>query len=191
MAKRKLNTELPEKIENITPIKKPRVSKPKVKAMPQTFVEDTFDLNENNTVETVVLNPVLEKHKNYISYDELLNNKQFQIKFNTLKAQIEFDKSFNVLLDFLTLSKIYKIFQVDKDTDEIDVLLNELVAYFKTRLSRIKLSYVDYNNVNIYFETIKTLYSRFNHGELAIKDDLKKELDKALSMNEYIKRLLF
>lgn len=173
-------------------IKKPRV--PKVKAASQTFIEDTFDLNSNNTnvkTEIIIENTILEKQKKYISYNDLLKNKQFQIKFNTLKAQIEFEKSFNVLLDFLSLSKLYKTFQIDKDTDEIDVLLNELVAYFKTRLARITLSYTDYNNINIYFETIKTIYYRFNNGELSINEDLKKELDKAISMNEYIKKLLF
>ncbi len=173
MAKNKTIGE-PEKIVE-KPIRKKRVSKPKTIKIIET--------NDNDIPQSKFINT--EPKKN-ISYDGLLNNKQFQLKFNTLKAQIELEKSFNVLLDFNNLCSVYKIFYIDDNTDEINILLNELISYFKSRLSRIKLSYTDYTNVNIYFENIKILYDKFKNNEIVNSD-----IDKLILMDNYIKYLLF
>lgn len=163
----------------------------KVKSMPQTYVEDTFDVDNNTSVEEVIENDVKVKTKKMITMEALLADQQFQMKLNRLKRQIEFEKSFNSLLDFVNFSKNYRTYFIDNETDEIDVLLYEIVIYFKKKLVKIHLPYADYQKIDAYFETIKTLYNRFQYSEGAIKDDLKNELNNAIAMDRYIRLKLF
>ena len=130
-------------------------------------------------------------NKKMISKKELLENNQFKMKLKRLISQIEYEKSFNVLLDFISLSKNYKTFHIDNETDEIDILLLEIVIYFKKKLINKPLAYTDYQKIDAYFETVKTLYNRFQFSEGIIKDDLKTELENALAMNNYIKYMFF
>jgi hypothetical protein len=65
------------------------------------------------------------------------------------------------------------------------------VIYFKKKLINKPLAYTDYQKIDAYFETVKTLYNRFQFSEDIIKDDLKTELENALAMNNYIKYMFF
>lgn len=169
-----------------------KTSVEKVKSMPQTYIEDTFDINNNNSdTKEIIENAVHVKNKKMISKKELLENNQFKMKLKRLISQIEYEKSFNVLLDFISLSKNYKTFHIDNETDEIDILLLEIVIYFKKKLINKPLAYTDYQKIDAYFETVKTLYNRFQFSEGIIKDDLKTELENALAMNNYIKYMFF
>ena len=168
-----------------------KTSVEKVKSMPQTYIEDTFDINNNIDAKEIIENVVHVKNKKMISKKELLENNQFKMKLKRLISQIEYEKSFNVLLDFISLSKNYKTFHIDNETDEIDILLLEIVIYFKKKLINKPLAYTDYQKIDAYFETVKTLYNRFQFSEGIIKDDLKTELENALAMNNYIKYMFF
>ena len=168
-----------------------KTSVEKVKSMPQTYIEDTFDINNNIDAKEIIENTVHVKNKKMISKKELLENNQFKMKLKRLISQIEYEKSFNVLLDFISLSKNYKTFHIDNETDEIDILLLEIVIYFKKKLINKPLAYTDYQKIDAYFETVKTLYNRFQFSEGIIKDDLKTELENALAMNNYIKYMFF
>ena len=106
-----------------------KTSVEKVKSMPQTYIEDTFDINNNIDAKEIIENTVHIKNKKMISKKELLENNQFKMKLKRLISQIEYEKSFNVLLDFISLSKNYKTFHIDNETDEIDILLLEIVIY--------------------------------------------------------------
>lgn len=168
-----------------------KTSVEKVKSMPQTYIEDTFDINNNIDAKEIIENTVHVKNKKMISKKELLENNQFKMKLKRLISQIEYEKSFNVLLDFISLSKNYKTFHIDNETDEIDILLLEIVIYFKKKLINKPLAYTDYQKIDAYFETVKTLYNRFQFSEGIIKEDLKTELENALAMNNYIKYMFF
>lgn len=166
-------------------------SKEKIKIMPQTYVEDTFNVHDNHSEEKIIKNNVTLKVKKFISKDKLLKDKSFQNKVERLKKRIYHTKGFSEILDFTTLSKMYRTFYINETTDEIDLLLNEIILHFKKRLRIVKLSYEEYQKLIAYFDSLQTLYKRFNHGEGSIKEGLKLELNKLKSAEAFIKRKLF
>lgn len=170
-----------------------KITREKIEKMPQTYVEDTFDITHSNNhqAEIVIENPVIEKTKEYITEVELLKNERFKQKVDKTIKRILFKKSFNELLDLSYFSKINRTYFIDETTDEIDVLLYEVTRYFKKSLTRIDIPYKDYQTILSYFESIETIYRRFNHAEGAIKPQLKLELEKLLKMDSFIKYHLF
>jgi hypothetical protein len=171
-----------------------KIYKEKIKIMPQTYVEDTFNIHNNehdDEQKTVIENPIIEKSKKFITRDELLQSHQFKNKLNRFIKNLEFNKNFNDLLDFVQVSKLYRTYHIDETTDEIDVLLHETVLHFKKKLHRIKLEYKDYQTINGYLDNVKILYNKYNHGEKAMIPNLNKELATMKKMNIWLKSKLF
>lgn len=168
-----------------------KVTAKKVKSMPQTFVEDTFDVStgeQTKTIPIILENTVTKIENNKrITVEELLNSKQFKDKFDKLKLNVLFEKSFNELLDFNTMNKMYKSYYISDDVNEIDVLIEEIVKTYRQRLATISLDHETYKQITAFFDSLKTLYHRFNTSDEIIKDDLKIELDKLISMDRFMK----
>lgn len=199
MTKRKRKIETKKHIQNIT--EKPKVDEieitksiqplEKVEPMPQTYIEDTFDLNnqESNVVE--IKNEIRKKEKQFISKNNLLNDPMFINKLQKTKSRIENNKGFDFLLDFATSSKIYKSFSIDDKYDDFDILLEEISNHFSIRLSRLELKYDDYIKIVWYFERLKNLYNEFKHSELIKRKELSKDLETMKLMSPMIRWYLF
>lgn len=169
-----------------------KLSTEKIEIMPQTYIEDVFDIHDISNFQTVVIsNPVKEKSKEFITKEELLCNLQFKNKVEKTIKNVLFQKSFDDLLNISEFSKLNRVFFINDEIDEIDILLEEVINYFRKRLAKINLAYRDYQIINAYFETIKTLYNRFKTSEGASKNALKLELETALKMNNYIRYHFF
>ena len=169
-----------------------KISFEKIEIMPQTYIEDIFDIDDVYTNQIKIIdNPVVEKNKQFISKNELLNNLQFKNKVDRTIKNILFSKSFNELLNIVEFSKLNRNFFIDETTDETDILLEEVITYFRKRLAKVALSYKDYQVIDAYFESIKTLYNRFKNCEGASKNLLKQELEIATKMDAYIKYHFF
>lgn len=183
-----LPVEEKQEVESVTTISE------KVKDMPQTYVEDTFDINNsagNQYQETVIKNDVKVKTKKFITEEELLKSFKFGVKLDRYKSRIEYHKTFKEVLDLTQFSKLNKTYYIDDTTDEIDILIREIVKHFRKRLTKISLSYADYQKIDLFFKSLQSIYNRFNHGENAIKDDLKVELEKLVGMERFIKLNFF
>ena len=75
--------------------------------------------------------------------------------------------------------------------DDFDLLLEELVKHFKLRLTRIKLSYAEYKEIDWYFERLKNLYNEYKHSEMVKRKELNADLEKMKSMSNLIRWKLF
>ncbi len=164
----------------------------KIEIMPQTYIEDTFDISDPVTSETTVIdNPVKEKIKRFITREELVKNLQFKNKVDRAIKNILFKKSFSDLLNLSQFSKLNRTFFIDDETDEVDVILSFVIDYFKKRLAKIELSYQNFKIIDAYLESIKTLYNRFKNEEGAMKESLKNELETLIKLDGFIRRHLF
>ena len=165
-----------------------KISTEKIEIIPQTYIEDIFDINNIDLSQPkVITNQVIEKNISFITREELLNNLQFRNKLDKIIKDVMFKKSFNDLLDISHFSKMNRVFFIDEYVDEADVLLDEVIVYFKKKLAKIDLAYKDYKTIDSYLESIKTLYGRFKHCEGSEKSLLRAELDTLLKMDKYIK----
>jgi hypothetical protein len=181
-------SKLKKENKNTLPVTKKEKPIKKIKSMPQTYVEDTFDITNNvNTTQIIIENKVNVKTKKIITKDELLQMNQFKMKVDRLVKNIMFEKSFNELLDFVNIGKRYKTYIIDEYTDEIDVMLEVIILTFKKRLPKIIMHYNDYQKISAYFDSLASLYSRFKNSEQLIKDDLKQEREKLLSAELYMR----
>lgn len=166
-----------------------------LKNIPQVYVEDTFDVSgDNNTeekTETLIENNNEIKTAKIISKEELLKSKQFKNKVDTLVKNIFFNKSFSELLDYTNLNKMYKAYIIDETTNEIDILLYEVIQVYRSRLSNIVLTYDVYQKINLYLDSIISLYNRFNNSENLDKSNLNTELSKLYSGERFMKNNFF
>ena len=161
----------------------------KVKEMPQTYVEDTFDIansNGNEYQEVVIDNNVKVKTKEFITEEELLKSFKFGVKLDRYKTRIEYFKTFKEVLDLTKFVKMNKTYHIDDTTDEVDILIREIVKHFRSKMKKIVLNYKDYQKVNAFFNSLQDIHGRFNHGENAIKDGLKAELEKLVEIDRFI-----
>lgn len=164
----------------------------KIEIMPQTYIEDTFDISDPSTSETTIIeNPVKEKTKRFITREKLLDNIQYKNKVARAIKTILFEKSFSHLLDMSNFSKLNRSFFIDDETDEVDMILSDVVDYFKKRLAKIELSYQNFKIINAYLESIKTLYNRFKNEEGAMKESLKHELETLIKLDGFVRRHMF
>jgi len=168
-----------------------KVKTEKVKVAPQTFIEDTFDLNEqiDNSVE--ITNEVLEKQKMYKSKDELLQNTVFKNKLHKAITRVEFNKGFDFLLDFSASSKAFKTYEIDEKYDDFDFILEKVSEHFIINLAKVKIKYEDYQNINWYFSRLKSLYNDYKHKEMAERELLNSDLQKMKSMSNLIRWTFF
>lgn len=183
---------------DIETTKRKRAKKPdttvleKFEIMPQTYIEDTFDINNPlNSYTTIINNPVKEKVKRFITKEELVINLQFKNKVDRAIKDILFKKSFSDLLDLSQFSKMNRTYFIDEETDEVDVILSYVVDYFKKRLAKTELTYQNFKIIDAYLESIKTLYNRFKNEEGAIKGQLKTELETLTKLDGFIRHHLF
>lgn len=164
----------------------------KVEILPQTYVEDTFDITNNLTNNHIIIeNNVKENKKKYITKEQLLVDPQFKNKVERTIKNIIFNKSFNTLLDLSTFSSSNRMHYLDEFTDDVDVMFEQIVFYFKKRLRSISLTYKDYQTVDSYFESLSTIYQRFKNHDTLDKTDLKDELDNLIKMENFIKYHIF
>lgn len=163
----------------------------KVKVAPQTYTEDTFDLENQNTVEIVLENKIDKKYMKQISKEDLYELYSFKTKMTKIKSKVESEKGFGFLLDFVTATKMYRRFYIDETTDEFDLILYEVVLHFNKRLSRITLTYKVYQEIIEYFENLKSLYGQFKHAELVEEPELVKKLKDMNDKADFIKHYLF
>jgi hypothetical protein len=164
----------------------------KVEILPQTYVEDTFDITNNLTNNHIIIeNNVKENKKKYITKEQLLVDPQFKNKVERTIKNIIFNKSFNTLLDLSTFSSSNRMHYLDEFTDDVDVMFEQIVFYFKKRLRSISLTYKDYQTIDSYFESLATIYQRFKNHDTLDKADLKDELDKLIKMENFIKYHIF
>lgn len=164
----------------------------KVEILPQTYVEDTFDITNNLTKNHIIIeNNVKENKKKYITKEQLLVDPQFKNKVERTIKNIIFNKSFNTLLDLSTFSSSNRMHYLDEFTDDVDVMFEQIVFYFKKRLRSISLTYKDYQTVDSYFESLTTIYKRFKNHDTLDKTDLKDELDNLIKMENFIKYHIF
>lgn len=164
----------------------------KVEILPQTYVEDTFDITNNLTKNHIIIeNNVKENKKKYITKEQLLVDPQFKNKVERTIKNIIFNKSFNTLLDLSTFSSSNRMHYLDEFTDDVDVMFEQIVFYFKKRLRSISLTYKDYQTIDSYFESLATIYQRFKNHDTLDKADLKDELDNLIKMENFIKYHIF
>ena len=163
----------------------------KVKAAPQTYTEDTFDLEDQKSSEAIIENKIEKKVIKQISEENLYKLQSFKTKLTKIYAKVEYEKSFNFLLDFVTATKFYRRHYIDSKTDEFDLILYETTLHFKKRLTRINLPYKIYIEVMDYFEDLKNLYGQFKNSELVERDMLASKLDAMKDKSEFIKHYLF
>ena len=104
---------------------------------------------------------------------------------------MEYNKNFDFLLDFVTATKLYKTYVLDDTTDEFDILLYETVIYFKKRLAKINLNYVEYKEIINYFDELKVLYGLFRNAELSEISKLAYRLEQLKSKSAFITYYLF
>lgn len=177
--------------------KKPRAKKQikstavKIKPIPEVYTEDTFDITNDSNTEIIIENKTKVKHKKFISRVELINSPAFILKIKKITSRIEFEKNFDFLWNYVESTKLLRSVYIDSDTDEYDIILEEVVLYFKKRLKRIDLSYEVYSNIENYFENLKSLYGRFKRMSLSENDELVAELEKVKGMSDFIKYYLF
>lgn len=183
---------------DIETTKRKRAKKPdttvgeKFEIMPQTYIEDTFDINNPlNSHTTIIDNPVKEKVKRFITKEELVINLQFKNKVDRAIKDILFKKSFSDLLDLSQFSKMNRTYFIDEETDEVDVILGYVVDYFKKRLAKTELTYQNFKIIDAYLESIKTLYNRFKNEEGVMKGQLKTELETLTKLDGFIRYHLF
>jgi hypothetical protein len=194
----KTNNSLELETTNLKKSVKPKTVSKKsspLKSMPQTYVEDTFTLYPDGVEivasEVIITNELLPLTPFTLTLEELLVSKSFNQKVTRLIDNVRFEKSFNSLLDYMSLVKMYKVYSIDDTTDEIDILLREVVNTFRQRLSKISLTYEIYQKVNLYFDSVISLYNRFKTSNEIIKDDLTLELNSLLAMENYMKANFF
>ena len=84
---------------------------------------------------------------------------------------------------------MYKTFYIDNVVDEIDVILYDVILFFKKKLTKKTLSYEDYQKINNYLNNIKLLYHSYNY--YIDNPPNQAEYEKMLSANNYIKRTFF
>jgi hypothetical protein len=177
---------------NSTPAKKiEKVSTEKVEAAPQTYVEDTFDLDNQVDNQVEIQNEIKKKEKKFITKVELLDNPIFKNKLQKAKSRVENNKGFDFLLDFVSASKAYKTFSIDEKYDDFDIMLEELSKHFSIRLARLQLKYEDYQKITWYFERLKNLYNDYKHSEMVGRKKLNEDLEKMRSMSNLIRWNLF
>jgi len=164
----------------------------KVKMMPQTYVEDTFDIEHTDIKDPVVIdNPVRVKEKVFITEEDLLKNFAFNDKLTRYKRDIEYSKTFACLFDLSTFSKMNRDFFITDTIDEVDILIRELVVHYRRRLSKIITNYEEYQKFDTFFRSLQSIYNRFKHSEYAAKDDLKTELEQLKEMDGVIAVRIF
>ena len=168
-----------------------KISTEKVKPAPQTYVEDTFDLNNQISNEVKIENEIKPKQKKFITRDELFNNIIFKNKLYKAKTRVEFNKGFDFLLDFSNSSKAYKTFDIDEKYDDFDVILEEVSHHFIIKLAKTKLKYSDLQAFQWYFKRLKTLYNDFKHSDLSQREKLNDDLEKMKAMSNHIRWQLF
>ena len=168
-----------------------KVSYEKVVAAPQTYIEDVFDLENQETEEKIIKNEIKKKEKKFITEEELYKSYIFQNKLTKIKSRVEFEKGFDFLLDFVNATKLYRTFYVTDDLDEFDFLLKETALHFTKRLARIQLSYKVYQEIIEYFDNLKNLYGQFKHAELIEVKELNDKLQNMKDKSEFIKYYIF
>jgi hypothetical protein len=168
-----------------------KISTEKVKPAPQTYVEDTFDLNNQISNEVKIENEIKPKQKKFITREELFNNTIFKNKLYKAKTRVEFNKGFDFLLDFSNSSKAYKTFELDEKYDDFDIILEEVSQYFIIKLAKTKLKYSDLQLFQWYFKRLKTLYNDYKHSDLAQREKLNSDLEKMKAMSNLIRWHLF
>lgn len=159
-----------------------------VKVMPQTFIEDVFDIEDS--IPIIIENPIVKKTKKIITIKELRTTFQFKNKLNKIKVRIENEKSFEFLFDYAVATKMYRSHYISETQDEYDILLLDIVLLFKKHLSSISLSYELYKKIDNYFESLKTLYGRFNNSDMD-KSHLIVELETARKMSNEVSYYFF
>lgn len=171
-------------------IKKKSLIKPRQLA--QTYVEDTFDF-ENIEIknEIIIENNVNVINKKIVSEKDLLNNKQFDYKLKVIISKIEFEKSFEFLFDYVKSSQLYRIYYIDENKDEYDIILDKISLHYIKRLAKINLNYNDYKNILFYFDNLKRLYGLFKRASFNEKEELNKILKKINTMHDYVATLIF
>lgn len=168
-----------------------KVSTEKVEAAPQTYIEDTFDLDNQANNQIEIENEVKKKQKKFITKELLLNDQMFLNKLQRAKSRIETNKGFDFLIDFVSSTKAFKMFDVDEKYDDFDILLEEIVKHFRIRLARINLSYTEYQEVEWYFERLQNLYNEYKHSEMVKRKELNADLEKMKKMSNLIRWKLF
>lgn len=168
-----------------------KLSSEKVESAPQTYVEDTFDLDNQTDNEVEIKNEIKAKEKVYVSREELFENPIFKHKLHKAKARVQENKGFDFLLDFVSSSKAYKSYEVDETHDDFDILLGEISKHFSLRLARLSLSYKEYQEITWYFERLRNIYNEFKHSEMVKRKELNQDLEKMKSMSNLIRWTLF
>jgi hypothetical protein len=182
MAKKKKDTKQKQHLNNKVVLKTEKIQK-----APQTFIEDTFDIDsENNTTPTIIKNEVNKKYKKNIDVNQLIETFAFKNKLTKIKTRVEYEKSFAFLFDFTNSSKLYKSYYINELEDEYDLLLYYSVITFKKKMAKIQLNYEIYQKFEIYFNSLKSLYGRFKVADNTEKEALNLELKQMIQMSDEI-----
>ncbi len=165
----------------------------KVEPAPQTYIEDTFEIGNENLIndQKIIENEIKKKEKIMMDEQELLSTFSFKNKLNKIKVRVEFEKSFSFLFDYINATKLYKTYYINDIDDEYDLLLLHTVINFKKKLAKIQISYEVYNKFEIYFESLKNLYGRFKRSDNTEKPKLNLELKQIQEMSDEISYYFF
>ena len=164
----------------------------KVQVAKQTYTEDTFTIGAENEEEPVIIeNIVKKKSKTIIPSEELVELYTFKNKLNKIKVRVEYEKSFSFLFDFINATKLYKTYYTNEIDDEYDLLLLYTVLEFKKKMAKKQLSYAIYQKIELYFESLKSLYGRFKRADNTQKEALNLELDQMVNLSSEISYYFF
>ena len=159
----------------------------KLKKAPQTFIEDTFKIGDENASEPVIIeNEIKKKTKKIIEAHKLIELYTFKNKLTAIKTRAEYEKSFAFLFDFVNASKLYRTYYTNEIDDEYDLLLYHTVLNLKKKMAKLQLNYEIYQKFELYFESLKTLYGRFKTADNTEKESLNTELKNMIDMSEEI-----
>lgn len=132
---------------------------------------------------------MLHFNKKFISKEKLLKEQSFKNKFDRLKNRIFLNKNFNELLDFKKLNTNI-IYYIDEYTDEVDILIQELIVIFKKRAAISQsISYKEYQLIKDCLENIKNLYIKYKQEGLS--DYVKSGIDEIIAANKIMKYYIF
>jgi hypothetical protein len=167
---------------------------PNKKNIPEIFIEDTFDLNNLETSsKKIIENKIKKRQIKSISLNDLLQSKTFKFKLKSIIAEIDYEKNFNILLDFKNSLNKFKIYDdiLDIDKDEMDIILDKISDHYIKKLASKTLNYQDYKIINVYLNNLKISYQVFKNNSIIDNKTNNEILKNMIDMAPIIERILF
>lgn len=144
---------------------------------------------EENDVKTGSSKNTLSK--TFVTKSDILNSPSYKQKIEKIRKRIIHQKSFAILMNFNSMIATFRHMYIDNNTDEIDIILNEIVTSFKRRLSKIHISMVEYQQIEAFFENIKTAYREYVKNENKMTDSVQLKINTLLQLDKFIVKKLF